>query len=105
MQIAMIEDVIIPFEKLDPVYLDRGTFFGDGVYEVLRSYNGRVFALEEHLERFANSLRAVDIHGVDTKQVRARVEKAFEAAGIANAKIYFHITRGSAPRNPLAKAN
>ena len=99
MQLAMIQDRIVPYAELDPVYLDRGTFFGDGVYEVIRSYQGRVFAVEEHMARFARSLREVDIGGVDIADVRGRVERAFDEAGIENAKIYFHITRGSADRN------
>ena len=98
MQVAMIQEKIVPVEELEPVYLDRGIYFGDGVYEVVRSYDGKIFALEEHLQRFANSLAAIKIAGVDIDQIRARVQKAFDAAGIANAKIYFHITRGSALR-------
>ncbi|MFQ6035531.1 MAG: aminotransferase class IV, partial [Sedimentisphaerales bacterium] len=98
MQVAMIQDKIVPVEELEPVYLDRGIFFGDGVYEVVRSYDGKIFALEEHLQRFANSLAAIEITGVDINQIRQRVQKAFDAADIANAKIYFHITRGSALR-------
>lgn len=99
MQLAMIQERIIPIEEVDPVYLDRGMFFGDGVYEVVRSYNGRIFALQEHLERFANSLAAIRIKNVNISEIRARVEKAFAAAGIAEAKIYFHVTRGSGPRD------
>ena len=99
MQLAMIQDRIIPMEELEPVYLDRGIFFGDGVYEVVRSYNGKIFAPEEHLERFANSLAAIGITGVDIDQIRSRVQRAFGAAGIADAKIYFHMTRGSALRD------
>jgi D-alanine transaminase len=99
MQLAMIQDKIVPVEELEPVYLDRGIFFGDGVYEVLRSYDGRIFALDEHLQRFANSLSAVEITGVDIELIRSRILRAFEAAGIANAKIYFHVTRGSEPRD------
>ncbi len=99
MQIAMIEDKIVPVDELEPAYLDRGTYFGDGVYEVVRSYDGKIFALEEHLQRFANSLAAIKIDGVEIDRIRARVRKAFEAAGISNAKIYFHITRGSVPRD------
>lgn len=99
MEIAMIQDRTVPLEELEAVWLDRGTFFGDGVYEVLRSYDGRLFALDEHLERFARSLAAVEINGVDIGQVRRRVEQAFAASGISNAKIYFHITRGSGPRD------
>jgi len=44
MQIAMIQDKIVPAKELEPVYFDRGMFFGDGVYEVMRSYNGKIFA-------------------------------------------------------------
>jgi len=99
MHLAMIEDTIIPAEKLDPAYLDRAIYFGDGVYEVMQSYNGKIFALEEHLNRLANSLAAIKITDVDINQVRSRVLKAFETAAIPHAKIYFHITRGSAPRN------
>ncbi len=99
MDLAMIGDRIVPFDTLDPLYLDRGTFFGDGVYEVLRSYNGRLFALEEHLERFKRSLDAVLITGIDMDTVRKRVVEAFEQAGMPNARIYFHVTRGSERRN------
>jgi D-alanine transaminase len=105
MQLAMIDGAIRPFEELEPAYLDRGIFFGDGVYEVLRSYDGRILALDQHLRRFAGSLAAIGITGVDMDLIRSRVLKAFKAAGIANAKIYFHVTRGSAPRNHLPEAN
>lgn len=98
-QIVMIQDKIVPAEQVDPAHYDRGIFFGDGVYEVMRSYNGKLFALDEHFQRFANSLSAVGISGIEIGEIRSRVLKAFEAAGIANAKIYFHVTRGSAPRD------
>jgi D-alanine transaminase len=104
MQIAMINDRMMAIEKVRAEYLDRGTFFGDGVYEVLRSYNGKIFALEEHLARFERSLSAIEITGIDIQQVRSRVVKAFEKAGIADAKIYFHITRGSGIRDHLPEA-
>ena len=99
MQVAMIGDKIVPLAELEPVYNDRGTYFGDGVYEVLRSYNGKIFALEEHLQRLAGSLSEIKIANVDIDQIRSRIIKAFDAAGISNAKIYFHITRGSALRS------
>ena len=101
MQIAMIQDKIMPAKELEEVYFDRGIFFGDGVYEVMRSYNGRIFALEEHLQRFAGSLSGIKITGIDIDLIRSRILRAFDAAGIANAKIYFHITRGSQPRDRI----
>lgn len=99
MQIVMIQDKIVPADQVDPIYYDRGIFFGDGVYEVMRSYDGKLFALDEHMRRFANSLSGIEITGLAIDEIRARVLKAFDAADIANAKIYFHVTRGSAPRD------
>lgn len=97
-QIAMINDKIVPYSDIDPLYLDRGLYFGDGVYEVLRSYNGKIFAIDDHFQRFSNSLAAIGINTVDTAGIRQKVLDAFEKSQIQNARIYFHITRGSAPR-------
>ena len=99
MKLAMVDDKIASFEELDPAHFDRGIYFGDGVYEVLRSYHGKIFALDEHLQRFAGSLAAIRITGIDIGVIRQRVERAFKTAGFANAKIYFHVTRGSEPRS------
>jgi len=99
MQIAMIQDKIVGLEDVQPAYLDRGIFFGDGVYEVVRSYDGRIFVLEEHLQRFENSLKAIGINNVDINQIRRKVRSAYEKSKIADAKIYFHITRGSGLRS------
>jgi len=97
----MINDKMMAMSKVGPEYLDRGTFFGDGVYEVLRSYNGKIFALEEHFARLERSLAAIEIMGADIGEIRSRVLKAFDKAGIKDAKIYFHITRGSGFRDHL----
>ena len=98
MEIAILNDKILPYNEVGYEYLDRGLYFGDGVYEVIRSYNGKIFALEEHLARFSASLKAIDIEKVDINQVRDKIIQAFEKAEIPNASIYFHITRGSEPR-------
>ncbi len=105
MKLAMLNDRIVPIEELDPIYFDRGIYFGDGVYEVLRTYGGKLFALDKHLERFARSLAAVRINSIDMDQIRDRVERAFTTAELAEAKIYFHVTRGSAPRNHVWNAD
>ena len=105
LKLAMVNDRITPLESLDPIYFDRGIYFGDGVYEVLRSYDGRIFALEEHLQRFAKSLAAIRITSIDMGHIRDRVERAFTTAGLPNARIYFHITRGSAQRSHVWEAD
>ncbi|MHC4926831.1 MAG: aminotransferase class IV, partial [Planctomycetota bacterium] len=99
--VAIIDDEMMPMDRVAKPYLDRGTFFGDGVYEVVRSYDGRIFALDEHLARFERSLREVQIAGIDMADIRQKIETAVEKGGYANSKIYFHITRGSENRDHL----
>ena len=50
-----------PIEELKIPALDRGVYFGDGVYEALRVENHVPFALEEHFERLRHSLAALRI--------------------------------------------
>ncbi len=40
---------------------DRGFLFGDAVYEVIRSYEGRLWAVERHFQRLDRSLAAIDM--------------------------------------------
>ncbi len=101
MDVAMIDDEILPIRNMDKAYLDRGLYFGDGVYEVLRSYDGRLFALDEHLARFERSLKEILIFDVDIKGIRHKVETAYKESSYTTAKLYFHVTRGSEPRNHL----
>jgi D-alanine transaminase len=78
---------------------DRGFLFGDAVYEALRSYDGRLWAMTRHMRRLAHSLDAIDMRTVDVDQVRAAIEETYRASGIPNALIYLQITRGVAPRS------
>jgi D-alanine transaminase len=105
MDIAMVDDQMLPMAELAGSYLDRGLYFGDGVYEVVRSYDGHIFALDEHLARFDRSLREILIAGVDVESIRQKILLAVDQSGYDNAKIYFHITRGSEPRNHLPGQN
>jgi D-alanine transaminase len=98
-QVAMIQDMLMPLDDVHPAYLDRAMFYGDGVYEVVRGYQGRLFALDAHMTRFANSLEAVDIEGIVIGDIRNRVIRAYEHAHIEDAVVYFHVTRGSGFRS------
>ncbi|MCI0499452.1 MAG: aminotransferase class IV [Planctomycetales bacterium] len=101
MDVAMIDDQMLPLGDLAKTYLDRGLYFGDGVYEVIRSYDGHIFALDEHLARFERSLREIQINTVSISEIRQKVVAAVERSGFPNAKVYFHITRGSEARDHL----
>ncbi|MFN3681018.1 MAG: D-amino-acid transaminase [Nitrospira sp.] len=78
---------------------DRGFQFGDGVYEVIRTYGGRPFELEAHLDRLERSAKELSIHQPYSRpQWREWIKQAIELSGYRNAKVYIQITRGVAPR-------
>ena len=79
---------------------DRAFLFGDGVYEVVRVYDGRPFHLDAHLERLERSQRAILIDPVPTATLaRVAQELVREAEGLSDANIYFEISRGVNRRN------
>jgi D-alanine transaminase len=49
----------LPLSEAKVSVLDRGFLFGDGVYEVIPAYKGRLFRLEDHIVRLNNSLREI----------------------------------------------
>ena len=79
---------------------DRGFQFADAVYEVVRTYGGRPFALEEHLRRLFRSLDAIQIrHSFTTEQLAALITEAVARAGFPEAVVYLQVTRGRAARH------
>ncbi|WP_431027565.1 D-amino-acid transaminase [Lysinibacillus sp. LZ02] len=81
---------------------DRGYQFGDGVYEVVKVYNGQLFTLEEHVERFYASAEKIKITIPYTKdKLYTLLHQLVEANEINTGHIYFQITRGACPRNHI----
>lgn len=72
---------------------DEGLLRGDGVFEVIRLYDGRPFALAEHLERMRNSATNLRL-ALDLAQVRADVQRLIEAATPGDAALRVLVTRG-----------
>lgn len=81
---------------------DRGYNFGDGIYEVIRAYNGVPFAVADHLERLENSAAAIEMNLPWSRaQLTAFAENLLVQSGIREAMIYLQISRGTAHRNHL----
>ncbi len=80
-----------------PVH-DRGFLFGDGVYEVIRSYGGRLFAGPAHLRRLENGLAALQIALPQFEELPAIAASLLRRNGLqqADAMLYFQVTRGAA---------
>lgn len=85
---------------------DRGFQFGDGVYEVIRTYRGKPFALDEHLARFERSAQALHLSlGLTKDQWMALVQEGLRLSQFPETKIYLQVTRGQAPRDHLFPAS
>jgi D-alanine transaminase len=79
---------------------DRGFLFSDGVYEVVRSYGGRLFELAAHLDRLAASLAGLRLGGVEKDELAPVCNELLARNGLADADalVYLQVTRGAAPR-------
>tara|TARA_B110000008_G_scaffold39610_2_gene36464 strand:- start:939 stop:1775 length:837 start_codon:yes stop_codon:yes gene_type:complete len=75
--------------------LDRGFTFGDGVYEVIPSYNGRLFLFDDHLKRLKTSLEKTFIPLTDDiKNLHKILFKLQQKNQFSNQSFYVQVTRG-----------
>ncbi|MEK7702775.1 MAG: aminotransferase class IV [Nitrospirota bacterium] len=78
---------------------DRGFQFADGVYELIRTYHGAVFHLQEHLKRLYQSLSHIEMDlKMSPDQLAKIVQTGVKKCGYPEVKIYIQVTRGVAPR-------
>ncbi len=74
---------------------DHGLLYGDGVFEGIRVYNGRVFELEAHIRRLYDSAKAIRLEiPMSRSKLISAVEKTVEANGIIDGYIRLLVTRG-----------
>jgi branched-chain amino acid aminotransferase len=75
---------------------DHGLLYGDGVFEGLRSYGGRVFRLDEHIDRLYDSAKAIWLEIPIAKRAMAdAVNQTLKANGLVDAYIRLVVTRGA----------
>ncbi|GDX89045.1 MAG: D-amino-acid transaminase [Nitrospiraceae bacterium] len=85
---------------------DRGFQFGDGIYEVIRTYGGRPFELEAHLARLDRSAAALDLtQPYSLAEWTNHILEGIRRAAYPEAKIYIQLTRGVAPRDHAYEAD
>ena len=90
---------IVPREQAAFDVEDRASHFGDGVYEFLRYNNGHAFEMDRHVERLRNSLAAIHIDPSIADTLAAASDRLLRENGLTESKAYWHISRGSAPRD------
>jgi branched-chain amino acid aminotransferase len=76
--------------------LDRGFLYGDSIYEVVRTFNGKHFGLLEHLARLRQSARLLymEVPWTD-EQIQAEVERTLQQADWMESYIRIVVTRGT----------
>jgi branched-chain amino acid aminotransferase len=74
---------------------DHGLLYGDGVFEGIRSYGGRVFRLAEHLDRLWDSAKAIWLQiPMSKQQMTKAIESTLAANRIKDGYIRVLVTRG-----------
>ena len=95
-RIIFMNDRLVPEDEAKGSVFDHGLLYGDGVFEGLRSYAGKVFRLDEHLDRLYASARAICL---EIPLAKAAVAKAvvdtLAANKLADGYVRLVVTRGA----------
>jgi D-alanine transaminase len=86
---------VVPLEQAHISPFDRGFLFGDGVYELVRFFDGVGMAMRAHLARLERSLRLVSIEGFSTTEAERAMHAALEAEDLRDGAVYLQVTRGA----------
>jgi D-alanine transaminase len=87
---------VMPMEEARISPFDRGFLFGDGVYEVVRFFDGVGMAMRLHLQRLERSLSLAGIEGVTAAEAESAMRAVLQAEGLHDAVVYLQVTRGAA---------
>ncbi|UOQ43567.1 D-amino-acid transaminase [Halobacillus salinarum] len=97
---VLTEQEFVNKNELKYPFEERGLQFGDGIYEVIRVYDGEYYLIDEHVERLYRSAEAVKLQiPLEKQEMYQRLSDLLTKNKVeTNAKVYMQITRGSAPR-------
>jgi D-alanine transaminase len=91
---------IVPLSEARIGVEDRGFQFADGIYEVIRVYNGKPFTLRQHLQRLEKSAGGILLSlPLSADALSQEITKLLARSGVREGMIYLQVTRGNAERN------
>jgi D-alanine transaminase len=91
----------LPLDEAKVSVMDRGFLFGDGIYEVIPSYSGKLFHFQDHMERLENSLSSIRLANPHSRAQWLEILTPLLDAG-QDQSIYLQITRGVASKRDHA---
>jgi D-alanine transaminase len=97
-----LNGTFLPIDEAKVSVLDRGFMFGDGVYEVIPVYAGKLFRFQQHLARLQQSLLETRIHIISTQAEYLKIARILISKLLPISKnqlFYMQITRGVAQRD------
>lgn len=98
-----VDGIPTPADQAVISVMDHGFMYGIGLFETFRTYGGRPFLLERHLERLMAGCRALGIDfKVDLGQVEAEIAELLKRNGLAEGYIRYTVTAGEGPLGLLA---
>ena len=93
--IIYLDGRYVPEEEAKVSVFDHGLLYGDGVFEGIRAYNGRVFRLDEHIARLYDSSKAIDLAVPIAKEEMAEaIKETLRKNNLRDAYIRPIVTRG-----------
>jgi len=94
-----------PLDEMTVPMNDRGCYFGDGVYDATCGANGVIFALDEHVDRFFNSAKLLEIKLSLTKEeLKKTLNEMLSKVDKGEYLVYWQATRGTGRRNHVFPA-
>ncbi len=96
MTTAYLNGDYMPLEEARISPMDRGFLFGDGIYEVIPSYDGKMVGFGPHIRRMQEGLDAIEIKlGWSDEHWRELCTSLMEKNGDGNLGIYLRVSRGA----------
>ena len=94
---VFLNDEYVPSEKAHISIYDHGFLYGDGAFEGIRAYSGKIFKLGDHVDRLYRSLRALGIElPYPREQFQMHIEKLLEMNEVTDGYIRVTVSRGIA---------
>lgn len=97
---AFVGDRLVPIAQASVSVLDRGLLRGEGVFEALRTYRGKPFAVRRHLDRMEASAKTTLVRLPDRSLLCRAVTEVVEANGFLESRIQLTVTSGPGGPGP-----